>query len=240
MPVTYNDEALKAQGIAAYTFALYRKQFSDKEYDITADYTVDQTFLTDEEQQEKWGSSYSENKEKLKQIAECIKGKWLSFDGKPALTVYHAVSCGVTYSAKDVWGKDVSYLKSVDSSFDKKSKDYSNVFEISKNDFYKMTGLKEKDEMPKIKTNKDKNGRIKSMSIDGKEFDTSKFVKTFGLKSQNFDIEINNSDLIMKITTFGYGHGVGMSQYGANSLAESGSKYKEILHHYYAGCSIEG
>ena len=236
MPLNYNDEALKAQGIAAYTFALYKRQFSKNDYDITADYNIDQTFLTDEQLKQKWGDDYSQNRQRLEKLVKSIKGKWLCFEGKPALCVYHAVSCGVTYSAKDVWGTEVPYLKSVDSSYDKLSKDYLSVTELSKKDFCKIIGLRANSDISKIKIENDKSGRVRKISFDEKSFNSSDFAKKLGLKSQNFEIETKDN---VVIKTYGYGHGVGMSQYGANCLANGGSSYKEILHHYYSGCSIK-
>ena len=225
---TYVD-ALKAQGIAAYTFALYKSELSGKDYDITADYKVDQCYLTDDELKEKWGEKYSENKKRLETIANTISGEWLSYDGKPILAVYHAVSAGMTYSCKDVWGKDLPYLKSVDSSYDKLSDNYQSILEFSFADFYGRTEIESKDKSaPEIKINTDKFGRVTEISD---------FCERLELNSQNFSIETKEEKVVA--TVRGRGHGVGMSQEGANYLAKSGSSYKEILHHYYQGCRIE-
>lgn len=238
MPVNYNDEALKAQGIAAYTFALYKRETTDNEYDITADYRIDQCYLTDGELREKWGDKYEEKREKLKRIVNSIKGKWISYDNRPILSVYHGASCGVTFSCKDVWGKDLPYLQSVDSSFDKLSDEYINKEEFSFSDFYKKTDIGSKtDEKPKIILKTQKNGRVEEVTVNGKKISGSDFCNALSLKSQNFNFEVKDNSI--SFTAYGRGHGVGMSQVGANYLASNGSTYKEILHHYYKGCSIK-
>ncbi|HCH27942.1 MAG TPA: stage II sporulation protein D [Ruminococcaceae bacterium] len=238
MPITYDDEALKAQAVASYTFALYKKSIGGKDYDVTADYKTDQCYLTEQEQKEKWGENYQVNRKRLEKVIKSVKGEWIAFEGEPILSVYHAISCGKTYSCGDVWGKDLPYLKSVDSSFDKLSDDYKSETQITVEEFCEKLGLKTDNAgEAKIELSKDKNSRADNVTVNGVTLSGKEFVDLFALKSQNLEITVKANTV--SITTYGRGHGVGMSQVGADKLAKSGSTYKEILHHYYSGCSIE-
>ncbi len=239
MPINFADEALKAQAVAAYTFALRKKSLSKADYDLTADYHIDQCFLTNEEIKSKWGDNYEKNREKLANIIESVSGQWLCYDGKPALTVYHAISCGKTNSSKDVWGTDIPYLKSVDSSYDKTNNGYLSTVELTNDEFIKKFESIEKINAPitvkNIKTGE--SGRVESVQINGKTVEGSLLQKTFGLRSSSFQLNVTEKAVIF--TVFGYGHGVGMSQVGADYLAKNGSSYKEILHHYYSGAVLK-
>lgn len=238
MPLSYHDEALKAQTVAAYTYALRKKENSKNDYDITDDYKIDQCYITDEELKTRWGDCYGQNKEKLEKIIKSVEGEWVCFDKKPALTVYHAISSGKTYDAKEVWGEDIKYLKSVDSSFDKMEKNYKTVQKFSKEEFLKLLELDEKIKSVKIdKLERTKNGRVKSFQISGEKINGVTAMQKLNLRSDNYSANTDDENVIF--TVLGYGHGVGMSQTGANAMAKNGSNYKEILHHYYSGCSIE-
>ena len=132
MPVDFNIEALKAQSVAAFTFALYRKNENRYDgYDLTDSYKTDQSYISEEKQKEKWGESYKEKLAKITEAVDKTVGMYLSFEGKPALTLYHALSSGITNSCADVFGKDVAYLVSVDSEGDKLCPDYKSVFSFS-------------------------------------------------------------------------------------------------------------
>lgn len=237
MPVEFEKEALKAQGVAAYTFALYKKSISDNDFDITADYTVDQCYLTVDEQKSKWGEDFEKNREYFEEIARSVEGEWLSFENKPALSVYHSVSSGATYSAKEVWGEDIPYLRPVDSSSDKLDKNYKNTVELSVPDFNALVGSEDKNKTPSIEVKHSESGRVYKVVVNSKAQSVDEFVKKTGLVSINFECQIKDNKVLL--ISYGKGHGVGMSQCGANAMAKSGSTYKEILHHYYSGCSIK-
>ena len=234
MPIDYEDEALKAQGIVAFTYALRKKEKTCEDYDLTDDYQVDQCYKSREEIKEKWGEKYTENAEKLERIISDISGLKLTYNGETALSLYHAVSCGKTLNAKEVWGEDIPYLVSVDSSYDKLNEKYNTVVSVNKNDFIKdfsLSGCKD------LKTEKSKNGRVDFLTVSGKKINSVEIVKKYALRSSCFDVETNDESIVFSV--FGYGHGVGMSQYGANCMAKNGSSYEEILLHYYKGCTIE-
>ena len=234
MPIDYEEEALKAQGIAAFTYALRKKESSYEKYDLTDDYQVDQCYKSREEIKEKWGEKYTENAEKLERIIAAISGLKLTYNGETALSVYHAVSCGKTLSSKEVWGEDIPYLVSVDSSYDKLNEKYNTLVSVNKNDFIKDFSLSS---FKNLGIEKSENGRVEFLTVSNKKINSDEIVKKYGLRSGCFDVETNDENIVFSV--FGYGHGVGMSQYGADCMAKNGSSYEEILLHYYKGCIIE-
>ncbi len=240
MPGNYEKEALKAQAVACYTYACRKKYYSSENYDITDNSKIDQSYLSYKELKEKWGDKYKENKEKIGECVKSVLGQVLIYENKPCLALYHAVSSGVTNSAKDVFGSDVKYLIPKDSSFDKNCEFYK------KETFYPKQEIKDilKKEYKDIdfdteavsKINKSDSGLVTDITLYGKNIEGYKLKTLLNLRSQTFDITVNENGFTF--TTYGYGHGVGMSQYGAQCLAKSGSTYKEILMHYYADCSL--
>ena len=239
MPALYEPEALKAQAVCAYTFLKWRqKENSDKPYDITDNFQVDQCYIKKEKALEKWGSNADEYSEKIENAIESVKGQALYYDGEIILSVYHAVSAGITESAKNVWGKDYPYLQSVSSIGDKLATNYITTATATKEkieECFSVTvpsGLKGTFADFK-RTN---SGYVKEVKICGKEFSGSKVREALGLKSTNFSVAIK--DNVFTFNVYGYGHGVGMSQNGANYMAQQGSDYKEILTHYYKGSEI--
>ncbi len=241
MPVSFEKEALKAQAVAAYTFALYKSEHSTEDYDITDDYKTDQSYIPLDKAQEKWGDKSSEYTEIVKSAVAAVNGMYLTYEGEIALTVYHAVSSGKTFSCKEVWGKDIPYLVSVDSNFDKTSSSYISTVSISKKE------LQEKlNNIENLENSKDENlgeiqksssGRVETVDLCGKKITGSALREALSLKSSSFDITYENDSFTF--TVYGYGHGVGMSQNGANELAKQGSTFEEILSHYYKGTKIK-
>lgn len=242
MPALYHEEALKAQAVAAYTFALYRREENaDKDYDITTDHAADQSFITEEKARERWGDKADEYTEKLKKAISEVKGLAITYDEKPILAVYHAISSGKTENCKDIWGNDPPYLKAVDSSFDRLCPKYISKQAFSKEDFCKKLSDKvafsgKTGEYLKI-TERTESGTVKTVDICGKKLSGAEIRSVFSLRSSNFEISYNDGEFTF--TVYGYGHGVGMSQYGADCMAKQGSDFKEILTHYYSGCRVD-
>lgn len=241
MPASFNIEALKAQCVAAYTFALYRKNEGRyKEYDLTDSYKTDQSYINDALRREKWGEAYEQNSAKISEAVKSVLGEYLSFDDKPALTLYHALSAGVTNSCADVFGSQVQYLVSVDSAGDLLSPDYKSVFSFSEDDLVnKLSALYKPQNggqnlFSDIKTAK--SGLVLSLIYGEKTTSGGEIAKLLDLPSAAFDIEYSASSYTF--TCVGRGHGVGMSQYGAQSQAAGGADYKEILFHYYPGTRL--
>ena len=241
MPALYEFEALKAQAVAAYTFACHRRQSSDKEYDITTDYTVDQAYITLEAAREKWGDDADTYIEKLKKAVSETAGYMLTYNGSTALSVYHSVSSGKTENAADIWGSDIPYLRSVDSSGDRLAKNYLSTSTFTAEEFSEK--LKELCEFSGEaqnwigKSHCTNSGYVKQILICEKEITGADIRSALELPSATFDISFR--DNTFTVTCRGYGHGVGMSQHGANIMAQQGSDFKEILSHYYTGCEIE-
>lgn len=240
MPISFEEEALKAQGVAAFSYALYKKENSKEDYDITDDYKVDQCYFEMDKIKEKWGESFDSNSEKLNSLIDEILGYKLTYKGKTALTVYHSLSSGKTFSAKEVWGKEIPYLSSVDCSSDRLDEKYQTVVTVKKEEFIKFfnekTGKKISD-IKSLKTQKSENGRTLSLIVSNESVSSSDIVKEYDLRSSCFDADISDGNIVFNV--FGYGHGVGMSQSGANYMAKNGSGFEEILNHFYKDCKIE-
>lgn len=241
MPATYEKEALKAQVVAAYTFALYKAERTTEDYDITDNHKTDQAFTPLESAAEKWGDKASEYTAIIKSAVASVSGMYLTYENKTALTVYHAISSGKTANCNEVWQKDMPYLISVDSSFDKTAPNYISTVSLSEQelkeklkDFITFSGAPQ-DFFKDI--NKSESGRITTVKICNTEITGADLQKALSLRSANFDITFENSTFTF--TVYGYGHGVGMSQNGANVMAKQGSDFKEILYHYYPGTKIK-
>ncbi len=241
MPALYEVEALKAQAVAAHTFALHRMVTnSDKGYDITDDFTVDQAFITEGKAREKWGEKADEYITKIKGAIEATKNLALTYNGEIALSVYHAISPGITEDVKNVWGGSRPYLVSVDSAGDKLSPNYLSEKSITASELKKLfpnITFKGKESDYFKNTQKTPSGTVKTVLLCGSEIRGSEIRKALDLNSSCFDITYKDGSF--KFTVYGYGHGVGMSQNGANYMAQQGADFEEILCHYYTGCKIE-
>lgn len=244
MPLSFGEEALKAQTVAAYTFAKRKQEAAAKsgaKYDITDDFTVDQAYTDKSELIKKWGESGAENEKLLSGVISAVKGEYLSFDNKTAFTPYFAISSGQTDNCKDVFGGNLSYLESADSSFDKLASGYhtSVTFTTSelKEKLKGKAGTKDGSKNCFSDIEKLSSGRVKSLKAADKKLTGSEIQKLLGLRSACFDISFENGTYTFDV--YGYGHNVGMSQTGASYMAAQGSSYKEILSHYYKGCEIK-
>lgn len=241
MPSSYNIEALKAQSVAAYTFALYKSEKNAGQgYDLTDSYETDQSYLSEDKLKEKWGEDYEAKTQIIKQAVSETGGEYLSFEGAPALTLYHAVSSGVTNACADVFGGDIPYLKSVQSQWDKLSPDYKSVFSFSEDELSsKLTEIKKATASNNLFSEAQKagSGAVKKIKYWGEEVSGSKLCRLLGLPSPNFTVEFTGG--AYSFTCLGKGHGVGMSQYGAGQMALTGSDYRQILDHYYPGTKLQ-
>lgn len=242
MPALYHEEALKAQAVAAYTFACYRKATNpNTEYDISADPEVAQCFITRQEAASRWGDKSDEYTKKLDKCISEVQGQLLVYEKEPIFAAYHAISSGTTNACSDVWSKDIPYLKSVDSAGDMLAEKYlsETVFtdeELTK----KLKDIADPSEDAKnyftdIKTTT--NGLVKSITYCGKQLTGAELCKALGLRSSNFKITFSENKFTF--TVKGYGHGVGMSQTGADYMAKQGKTYDQILLHYYNGALLQ-
>lgn len=235
MPVSYDIEALKAQAVAARTYTINKiEQNKTKEYDVV-DTTNDQVYKDEQQLKEIWKEKYNENTKKLKQAIKETNGEYLTYEGKPIHAFFFSTSSGTTENCKDVFGESLPYLVSVSSTWDENSPSYQGKLKLTKEEFCQKLEIN----CNEIKINIERNetNSIKNITINNKTIKGTDFRFKLGLKSTNLEIEQTNNDIIIK--TKGYGHGVGMSQYGAKELANNGYKYDEILKHYYQGVEFK-
>lgn len=242
MPALYESEAIKAQAVAAYTFACYKMTISDaSEYDITSDGNTAQCFITREEAAKRWGSKADEYAKKIDDCISAVAGYKLIYDNQPIFAAYHAISSGITNSCKDVWEKEIPYLISVDSVGDRLDDGYLSevVFTAQElSDRLKSLNAITGDAADYFSNAKTTDtGFVKSIDFCGKTITGAQIRELLGLRSSNFAVNYTNNKFTF--TVRGYGHGVGMSQTGANYLAKQGSSYEEILLHYYSGATLE-
>jgi len=238
VPVSFEKEAIKAQAVAARTYALKQiENHKNYEYDVKDD-TSSQVYQTDEELRNKWGNNYDEYVKKIKECVNETEGEYVSYNKEVIYAFFFSTSNGKTEDNKNVFGKDLPYLKVVDSSFDEsETKNFTTVKTVSLDDFYKQLDLEKSDELNITDIVKTESGRISSIMVNGKAFTGRDFQKRLSLRSNDFTIQKNNENI--SITTKGFGHGVGMSQYGANALAKRHKTYEEILKYYYQGTNLQ-
>ncbi len=242
MPALYEKEALKAQAIAAYTFACTRKaENAEKDYDITTDPSSDQSFITEKEAREKWGEKAEEYIKKIRSAVEETKNYMITYNKKPIIAVYHAISSGKTESAKDVWDADLEYLTAVESEGDKLATNYKSQSTYTEAEL--KAALADAVELSGNPAEffgnitRTASGGVKTLTVCKKELSGTRLRTLLNLRSSNFTV--NYADNKFTFTVLGYGHGVGMSQNGADYMAKQGSDFKEILTHYYKGCKVE-
>ncbi len=237
MPMSYEDEALKAQCVAARTLYEYKK--NQGETTISDDSATHQAFITKEVARAKWGEKADEYEKRLTHLISQVAGDLVLYEHAPALTVYHALSAGRTERAKTVWGEEIPYLTSVESVGDVLAGGYISQKQVTKAEFLKGLSLSDgvQNAQPLGEVTRSPAGTVETAQLFGKEFTGSEIRSAFSLRSANFDLEIGEETVTF--TVRGYGHGVGMSQFGANTLASQGSDYKEILEWYYKGCNVE-
>lgn len=250
MPISFHEEALKAQAVAAFTYALRLKEnesIMQTEELSGAHFSNDpkkyQAFFTEEQAKEFYGDKYEESYNKAESVVDSVLGKVILHDNAPISAAFHSISSGITESASVIWGSDISYLKPAVSEGDLDSPDFVSTKVVPESELKEILELKNKDiklpEKPadwlKI-ADKSYSGTVTKIIAGDDEFTGNEFRALLGLRSANFDVSYADKDFTF--TTKGYGHGVGMSQYGANAMAESGKTYEEILKHYYAGVEI--
>lgn len=249
MNALYHSEALKAQAVASYTYAKKIREENEKhkeasleDADITDSPDSHQGYIDREERKEKWGDDFEKYEEKIEAAVNEVFGTYLTYNGETALTVYHCVSAGRTQSAESLWGSDIPYLISVESPGDRLSPDYSQKKNFSDSRFKELAaecGAKlegEADDWVKETVKDEESGYVSAVKLGTKTVSAATFRNVFELRSLCF--EISHSDNGFTVVCLGYGHGAGMSQYGADYMARQGSSWREILNHYYPGTEI--
>ncbi len=250
MAPSYHAEALKAQTVAAYTYygrrRLIQEATPDPQLNGAHFKTPDDRFplaYSTDQLQEKWGAHFDENYQKLADIVDEVLGHYILYNGQWIDACYFAISSGATESAEMVWGSDIPYLRSVASPFDKGTTGYEQTVTMTpdavKQAFLAADATLSFGDDPSTwfgATEKNQTGSLKSVAVGGKPFAATSIRSILGLRSTHFTVIWQEGSF--RFTTRGYGHGVGMSQQGANQLAQQGYTWQEILQYYYTDVTI--
>lgn len=247
MPVEYEEEALKAQATVARTYTLYQIENGHKHdnADICDSSTCCQAWISKEKRYEKWGDNQDEKWSKLTNAVYSTAGEVITYDGKPIDAFFHSNSGGTTEIPINVWGgSDFPYLQVVETSGEDEYSQYYSEKEYTKAEI--ESKMKSAYSDFSIDWNEEncieileytESSRIKTLKIGNKNISGVEARKIFELKSSNFTYEISESTVKFKV--IGYGHGVGLSQTGSNTLAKEGKNYKEIIEHFFKNIEIE-
>lgn len=248
MPASYEVEALKAQAVVARTYTIYQAMNNSGKHenaDICDNYACCQAWISKEERLAKWATEEAEsNWNKIVDAVNSTSGKIITYEGNPINAFFHANSGGVTESSLNIWGGvDYPYLKSVETAGEDGYTQYSSEVKLTKEEL--LNKIKEKYPDCVIDfTQQDcikileytTSGRVKTIKFGNKEVAGTEARTLLGLKSTNFNVIIEGENVVFSV--IGYGHGVGMSQTGADALAKSGSNYEEIIKHFYTNVEI--
>ncbi|MGG0937316.1 stage II sporulation protein D [Brevibacillus centrosporus] len=246
MPAEFELEALKAQAMAARTY-IVRRLNEGKLDDVpkgaqVLDTVQHQVYMDDAQRRERWGDQYEWKNQRILQAVRETAGVVLTYDGKPIDATFFSTSNGFTENSGEYWEQSIPYLKSVPSPWDIQSPRYEETVTMSTAQLEKSLGVKLTQE---ASTNgawyqieaKTTGNRVGKISIGGKAFSGREFREKLNLNSSSFTLELRGGQVY--ITTKGYGHGVGMSQWGANGMAKSGKNAEEIVKYFYQGISLQ-
>ncbi len=232
MPASFHSEALKAQAVVARTYAMKKASRG-----ITlVNSTAHQVYNSTTQMKAKWGSSYSTYYNKIKNAVNATKGQVLKYNGSYIEALYFSMSNGKTELPSYVWSTNYPYLQVVSSSWDENISAAKHTITMTYATLSSKLGVTVEQNSEIKVLSKTTGDRVNQISIAGKIFTGVKVRSLLGLRSADFDI--TKTDTGVSITTRGFGHGVGMSQYGANGAAKAGYTYKQILSHYYSGASL--
>lgn len=237
MPINFQIEALKAQAVAARSYVMKQIEKNiNEEYDVV-DTVMNQVYLDKEHLMSVWNSSYIENINKIKLAVLSTKGEYLSYDGKVAEALFFSTSPGVTENSEEIFVTNEPYLRSVVSTWDEISPVYNITITYSLQEFYVLLNLKYQKSLKIEILESTSTGRIKRLKINNIELTGNYICSKLSLNSTYFEIIQDGEKVIIK--NKGYGHGVGMSQYGAEGMAREGYTYQDILKYYYKNIEIK-
>ena len=248
MPASFEPEALKAQAVAARTYTLYKIRSGGNHgdaADICTDHTCCQAYISEEQARSNWGGDADVYEQKIEDAVTATDGEAILYGGVPILAVFHSSSAGLTRAAGEVWLNDLPYLQAVDSpeAGDAIPNYYSRV-EFTAEEFKAkfLAAHADADLSGPVGgwlsgAVTDAAGSVATLSVGGVTVKGTEVRTILGLRSACFEWEAQDGKLVFYV--IGYGHGVGMSQYGADQMAKDGADYKEILTHYYTGVTVE-
>lgn len=238
MPVSFEFEALKAQAVASRSYVL-KKIYDNKDssYDVL-DTTLNQVYLDNDDLRDKWKDNYANYINKVIKAVNETSLEYLEYDGKVANTMFFSTSNGYTEDSMVFFSEDIPYLRSVPSSWDSSvNSNFLYSKRISLDEFYRLLGLVYSDRLVIDHVKRSNSNRVVSIMINGKLFSGKDIYDRLKIRSVDFNIVRDNDNVV--IETKGFGHGVGMSQYGAHGMAIDGYNYKEILEYYYKGTILK-
>lgn len=248
MPASFELEALKAQAVVARTYTIYQIQNSGSKHEnasICDSYACCQAWISKEDRFAKWEENEREtNWQKIVQAVNETSGKIITYEGQPINAFFHSNSGGVTESSVNIWGGiEYPYLKSVETSGEEGYSQYSSEVTFTRDEL--VNKIKETHSDIEIDWNEENpiqiqeytdSGRVRDIKLGNISIAGTEARTILGLKSTNFVVNYQEEKIIFSVT--GYGHGVGMSQTGADSLAKQGSGYEDIIKHFYTGVEI--
>lgn len=241
MPASYEMEALKAQALTARTY--YIRQILDGAdlhlpdgADVT-DTVMHQVFNNDDELKENWGSDYEWMMPRIREAVYETEGQVITYNDEPITATFFSTSNGYTENSEEYWENEIPYLRSVESPWDMESPRYKDEREMSATEFQELLEVSVPEGGVGEIVSRTTGGRVAEVAIGDKTFTGREIRDALGLDSSDFDWSRNGDTIV--IETRGWGHGVGMSQFGADGMAKSGSSYRDIIHYYYQDVSIE-
>lgn len=237
MPAEFEVEALKAQAIAARTYIVNHLLLSDNEEFIITDETEHQVYQNVDELKQNWGKDFQWKLDKITDAVHATQGKIITYKEEPITPTFFSMSNGYTEDAENYWGNDLPYLKSVESKWEVDNPKFTEQKILTLHEVSNKLGVSlPENKAVTIKMERTNSNRVDTLYMDDSKFSGRTIREKLGLRSNDFTVKQKDNHLIF--TTKGYGHGVGMSQYGANGMAQEGKNYKEILTYYYQDVEI--
>lgn len=232
MPTNFAFEALKAQSVIARTYAA---AVISQGGELCDDPGHCQCYYDTASLQQRWGDDFAEKYALCAKAVEETKDEVILYNGEIAKTFFHSTCGGHTSSAAEVWGEDIPYLQSVDCSWDKDAPRYQETVTLSVEELPYLLNIDGGKDVP-VTAGLTDSGRVETVAYGGQTIKATDFRKSLTLNSTNFSIEPQGDKVV--ISTKGFGHGVGLCQYGADGMAKQGSTYREIINHYYTGVQL--
>ena len=245
MPASFQEDALRAQAVAARTYTYYKMSSGGNHgdtADICTDHSCCQAFLGKDRAADNWGKNAERYEAKIENAVSATDGQVMLYGGTPILAVFHSSSAGETWNSGQVWAQDLPYLQSVSSPEGEGVPNYYSTVELTEAEFReKFLAARPEADLsgPASEWIQDPvtdGVHVERITIGGVPVSGPSVRSIFGLRSASFTAEAGDGKITFYVT--GYGHGVGLSQYGANAMAEAGSTWREILEHYYTGVTI--
>lgn len=247
MPAGFEEEALKAQAVAARTYAMQRAQWTNQKHpdaNVCGDYRCCQAYITPEKAAQNWGDKAEENTQKILRAVSGTGNEVILYDNKLISALFHSSSATETVDAVQVWGNSVPYLVGVKSPEGEGVPNYHSEVRVSTEEFKKTflgahaEAVLEGDPAAWFgEAERTAGGSVSRITVGGVPVKGTEMRTLYGLRSATFTVEVSGAEVVFQVT--GFGHGVGMSQYGANTMAKEGKNYHDILTWYYTGVSVE-